>query len=725
MDTRQRRKRLQEQDVENNLIGRQEQQPRRSRRRRRRQQHKQPRGDVPFWWLFVQVGVVVLVVGVVCLGTYRWVFGIQQVDDDDDNVVADDLAVTEFIQQQQQQAAAAQEELEKNNETTSTTTTIVLPPSLVLSKYAQRYDAYALSAQYPNPVYNTEFWQEEQLLRQEFSRRYGGDTAARWLVDQGLSIHLDENENDKDDETKTVPSSLMETACRIQRAQSNESSNSTFRFAFGGYSVTAGRGNYFSQSFPFVMDRVLKGAFATMGIQLEVRNAAIGGVPSFPYGWCLDNFWGLGGGGDSHHNNEHVDVVSWDYSMNEAGGIPQGLEAYIRQILWNAPTTNRQQERRPPPKLLVKDTHMATARRDLLFQSSYRELLGDAIVLHTDPAVEPFWKIPEHQRPMGLRDWRKFGAPPGAPGQALHHPAKKEHELMGWILAMHFLSALQIVALSQEKNDIQLSCPLDTSTTKDDDKSLIPPVTTTKQEDKTLSSLLFGYPQKEEKGWRMNRIHCRTSFEPVLWGRLDEIVVGGTAPVDQDHPLMPKGAMYYNQGWVLDWSESERLAKRQLDRYGGLGFVDSKKAYYGIYTSKSLRLFLPLNVQPTTATTTLVRDVLQSIVVCQVNEKQRLVDACQPDRQIQYTVGGVVVPNGTSYFMDNPGTLYLGHKLCVQVAIPANATLDSGNQEEQQMGVSLELRVSDRHIMKKEKACSVSHVVWEEKTGTAAAARQD
>lgn len=50
------------------------------------------------------------------------------------------------------------------------------------------------------------------------------------------------------------------------------------------------------------MQTKLEPLFNALKIELEVRNAAIGGVPSFPYGWCLENFWGL-----------DADVVSWDY----------------------------------------------------------------------------------------------------------------------------------------------------------------------------------------------------------------------------------------------------------------------------------------------------------------------------------------------------------------------------------------------------------------------------
>ena len=147
--------------------------------------------------------------------------------------------------------------------------------------------------------------------------------------------------------------------------------------------------------------------------------------PSFPYGFCKKNHWG-----------EDSDVVSWDFSMNEAGGVAEGLEAYLRHTM----TLSHR------PKLIMKDTFMAEKRRELL--KTYVDLgaISDPIVLHSDPAVRPFLERREDFRPIGFQEWRKFGSPPGAPGQALHHPAVKEHEMVGWMLAMHFLSALELVA---------------------------------------------------------------------------------------------------------------------------------------------------------------------------------------------------------------------------------------------------------------------------------------
>jgi hypothetical protein len=190
---------------------------------------------------------------------------------------------------------------------------------------AARLDAYGIAETHGNEK-DDDFWKVSATVRKDFSERYGGETVARAILERGMSTFGD----------------VHHTACRIRDAKEQ---GRPFKFAFGGYSVTVGRGNLFSQSFPLVMERILKEPFDALGVKLQVRNAAIGGIPSFPYGWCMANFWGL-----------DADVVSWDYSMNEAGGVPQGLEAYIRHTV----LLDR------APKLIVKDTHMAQARRDLL-----------------------------------------------------------------------------------------------------------------------------------------------------------------------------------------------------------------------------------------------------------------------------------------------------------------------------------------------------------------------
>jgi hypothetical protein len=200
-----------------------------------------------------------------------------------------------------------------------------LPDEWTLS-YAAQLDAYGIAEKYGND--DDDFWKMAATIRQDFSKRYGGENAARAILERGMSTF--------------APRHVEQTACRIRDAKRH---NRPFKFAFGGYSVTVGRGNFFSQSFPFVMERILKRPFLVLGLELQVLNAAIGGIPSFPYGWCMENFWGL-----------DADVVSWDYAMNEAGGKREGLEAYLRHAM----TLER------APKLIVKDTHMAEARRNVL-----------------------------------------------------------------------------------------------------------------------------------------------------------------------------------------------------------------------------------------------------------------------------------------------------------------------------------------------------------------------
>ena len=56
--------------------------------------------------------------------------------------------------------------------------------------------------------------------------------------------------------------------------------------SFGGYPVTVGRVNIFHQSFLFVVRRI-RGEIMKylLGVDLIASNAAIRGIPSFPYDW--------------------------------------------------------------------------------------------------------------------------------------------------------------------------------------------------------------------------------------------------------------------------------------------------------------------------------------------------------------------------------------------------------------------------------------------------------
>jgi len=253
----------------------------------------------------------------------------------------------------------------------------------------------------------------------------------------------------------------------------------------------------------------------------------------------------------------------------------------------------------------------------------------------------------------------------------------------------------------------------------------------------------------------MNPVHCRTSFDPIVAGNLTDLVVSGTVGEDLD-VMLPKSKMFYNRNWVLDLSDEEKKAKRNLNRFGGLGFVDSKKAYYGIYASGTLQFHLPYESfsssshnkynsenENAPAVGDKATEWFKSVVICEVNEKRSVASACQMERDVLFTVGRV---NATKYatLLDAPGTVYLGKKLCMHLVVPEDARLTSrrdivveskdaggggttshvrhpppklrGDDEEEQsvVGLVLTATIHNQHIVRREEACSISHVVWEQ-----------
>ena len=203
--------------------------------------------------------------------------------------------------------------------------------------------------------------------------------------------------------------------------------------------------------------------------------------------------------------------------------------------------------------------------------------------------------------------------------------------------------------------------------------------------------------------------------------------------------------MFYNKAWTFDLSTAEKEAKRKLDRYGGLGYVDSKKAYRGLYTSGTLRFLLPYDDErqhsqgddrvskPRAGDS--ARDWFQTLVVCEVNERSEP-SACHIGKDVTFQTGGVNATDIT--LLDAPGTLYLGKKICTNVQIPKDAKITSREamlledpllpsaqkrsltraieSNKTLIGMSLELSVHNHKIVAMDKACSLSHVVWEQRS---------
>ena len=187
--------------------------------------------------------------------------------------------------------------------------------------------------------------------------------------------------------------SIENTARRILEASR---ASRPFVMAFSGYSITVGRGNFYNQSFPFVVGSILEEPLQQIfGVPLTVRNAAIGGIPSFPYAFCLDHFLGT-----------DPDVVSWDYLMNEQGKDPSIFEAFLRQVTAQLPKK---------PMVIMVETN--AARMKMLHDYTQRGWLGDAIAIGKKDILnqkeifgEESDPTPEEKLPSGFQQWNEFGS---------------------------------------------------------------------------------------------------------------------------------------------------------------------------------------------------------------------------------------------------------------------------------------------------------------------------
>lgn len=608
-------------------------------------------------------------------------------------------------------------------------------------------------------------------LRQSFSDRYDGPNQTFMDIYQKCLTILN---SDVDTAKRYTANRILMSLLDIPKNNVNDNAapqRAEFRMGFGGYSVTVGRGNHFAQSFPFIVRDLLTPIFDALGksstassdkitdngIVLNVRNAAIGGIPALPYGFCLPNFLGDG-----------TNVFSWDFAMNENGRGELSLESYIRNGLSSLSSTSQTSSSfpKPPPMFIMLDRNKAR----ISMVKHYLGVVPDAIAFSkpSDAKIITYNEndMKEESKPLGFQEWNVWGSPKGSPGQQSWHPKYKEHELMGNILSMYFLDALDIAAdilntNIEWKEDVtkQLLMGADHVNSNEVSKfpllpkpmsatSSVPPDNDSSDGRNDLSSLLLGLENEDEyskdsspntdTSWKMNRVSCRASFLPQSNTdlHLESSVVSGLADHASSDPLSDRTDEEYQQGWVKDVGKLELDTKRKVEKKGGMGYIDMKWALYGIPASGALELFLPHEDISTTLITTgdisssdmLVADYFQSLVLCEVNEK-RTKQECNLETDVTYQIGGVT-SNSVHRLKENGVAQYLKKPLCVHVGIPSSAkvSFDSklaykkGRQPEMTMdgndgaaslfGLLLSIRVTGK-VTREDGACSISHVVWE------------
>jgi hypothetical protein len=494
--------------------------------------------------------------------------------------------------------------------------------------------------------------------------------------------------------------SLDATAQRMVQASQ---AGRPFVMAFSGYSITVGRGNFFNQSFPFEVQRILSEPMQKiLGIPLVVRNGAIGGIPSFPYGFCLEHFLGT-----------DPDVISWDYSMNEGSRDASVLEAFLRQAA-------RQLSKRPMVIVLDRNER----RTKLLKDYTKQGLLADAIAVGKKEILkDSAFKM--NPLPVGFQEWDQFGAPKNCPGQGAWHPKRQEHAMIGWMIAMHFLKALERAFEIQQTSD---PAPL----ARDPPVPTFPKaLTSVADNDPEVTELLYGHEDHDK--YFMKELSCRTSFLPATDHSkvLPSIVVSGLAEAELDI-MVDRTDVHYQEGWVLDVSKVERDTKRKVDACGGLGYLDMKIALYGIPESGKLRLWLPFEGPSHedhghTHEDTHANHWFDDLIICEANEK-RSDQACQLDQDMEMMVGGVPV---TSIHPLKGAAEYLKRKTCVNVGVPEAAQITKlgdvrgtdgrplskedrkkFGEDDQSIGMVVDITAKPK-VTRADGACCLSHIVWE------------
>ena len=336
-------------------------------------------------------------------------------------------------------------------------------------------------------------------------------------------------------------------------------------------------------------------------------------------------------------------------------------------------------------------------------------------MLSIEDAIDNFLHVKEDLLPLGFREWRKFGAPKGSPGQTSHHPGVKEHELYGWLLTMHFLAVLELVAFLVSKGDDVLN-ELAKKHLPNEQHLLPAPIHGANIAPSELHSLFYGQSTNKQSSWKMNPVHCRTTYDPILKNNLNDILVSGVTTGQDLNIMLPRGPQLYNKGWVLDLGQGEKTAKRKLDRYGGLGYVDSKKAYYGIKSSGPLEMFLPcigrddiLHKMQLPSREVLAHNCFQNVLICEVNDKHTTGKECNLNNDLSFVVGDAKSRNIQS--VNATGAFYWGRNICIRIGIPEEAKLSSRNGS---VGLYLTISVESTSVMIRTGPCSISHVVWEQ-----------
>jgi hypothetical protein len=514
-------------------------------------------------------------------------------------------------------------------------------------------DAFALAEQYA--VSNEAFASTAQRLRDEFAIRYR--TGARAMLQRGLR--------------ETAPHSLARRF--LLHSSESSTSSDTFTIVVLGDDAASGAGNLRGQAYASVLHALLNETFQSTHRTFNVLNLAMEYASPFPLVWCLY---------DHYLNYTPADVYIWDFRGVAADHKLDQLEAFLRITA----TTK--------PFLIL----LNASPLELNLLQHYHV---DALIVNDRDAVQPIL----NSGAPGLDQYQRFGT--DSKVRLLQLLSVQNHEVIAWLIAMHFLAAMEmaetkdLVGIKVASRPTQLPDPMGLFSVRST----------------PYSSLFLEHS---------SRLRCYTSFDltertadmtlmrVLVAPTLSTLVASATVGSDVDL-LLPKIAD--GSGWVLDL-DTVAKRKKQLTKHNEFyGFPDWKAAYCGVAQSGLLRLILPLDDNQLNAVaplddSTLVGRVLTMLVLCSPKAPE-LNGRCSLSRDTNVTVSGFktdLIPLSSKLVdgTDRPS--------CFQVIIPKQAVVDVLRTEKdntlKHYGISVEIRVTDHKITQKKGACSISHVIY-------------
>lgn len=494
---------------------------------------------------------------------------------------------------------------------------------------------------------NSKFWELANEYQERFKSVYGGLNASQYLLNEFIDFYSPPSSIITNKTVGKQQQQYQPYLDLINKIYNAKKHKRTFRIAFTGYNAITGRGNAYKKSTSFFLQEKLKPLYDIVSQEsIEIVNVAQADISPFPYGWCLKDILSSSSSSSTTTLSTPIwDVIFIDFSRNEPG-----FEPFLRNvasisydnkpviILYDINLTNDDDnDTISGTTSQTKKKKAIIERRELFFKYIKEGIISSSSFLFysmesSSFVLKPFFKQQNEKElssvidsnqiqynlqipPEGFQSWDMYDTISAESSSSQHqqltpkhlkskyNPTVKEHELMSWILTMHFLTALEYIELNitsssfwgkGEEHPVNgLPKPFTDLSTKNKDASSI----VTFSDDSTVDHannnnsivdlyqkkyypLSYGIPESNttntittSNSWtmRMRKRHCYTSFSPPHNSHsspnnnnmmLISLIVSESSHQKDLDILLPRGPMFYHKNWVYDMMEIDKQNKR-------------------------------------------------------------------------------------------------------------------------------------------------------------------